>query len=132
MKKIQLFLLTFLFITGFCFATLSRHIDNPDLTLNNHGIECQCQTSESYVLSDIPEDKIYLTPNQVIVSDKGLFALIDGVTIKITQIQCDQNGPYIRASMFEKRCWNGHPVLCETCSGCARLLCQFRCKCWAN
>lgn len=136
MKKTLLVLFTFLFVTNLSFASLYRHTDNPDLTLNNHGVECQCKTTTAnypYPFEfDLPEDKVYVSPDQVIVSEEGLFIVVDSVCIKVREIQCDDEGPYVNAAIFEKRCWNGHPVLCDTCTGCSRLLCQFRCKCWAS
>lgn len=84
------------------------------------------------------EDKIYISPEQVIISQEGLFLVIDSTVYAIEQLNADASGIYVDVSFTYvanyvvnkgRSCKNGHMAICKTCKGCSSETCRYGCKC---
>lgn len=75
------------------------------------------------------EEKIYILPDQMILSKEGIFLITDRGLGLITQLNWDENGYYTGNIEF-KRCDNGHPQVCLDCHGCGNKKCIYRCNCY--
>lgn len=75
-------------------------------------------------------EKIYLEPEQVIISKEGLFINVYNAVFKIPKLHSDVAGIYVLANYLKvnKRCDNGHIIYCQ-CGGCCNRICKFRCRC---
>lgn len=78
------------------------------------------------------EDKVYVRPEHIHLSTKGIFVLTDTGRMHIEQLNCDENGIYYVVNKIDKitdKCPNGHKIWCLRCGGCVTRWCKFRCKC---
>lgn len=78
------------------------------------------------------EDRIYVDPEQISISNDGLFVLTDAGRERIDQLNCDENGIYYVVNKIDKiidKCPNGHKIWCRRCGGYVTRWCKFRCKC---
>ena len=80
---------------------------------------------------EVCRGKIYIEPDQVVVSNEGLFFIFEGVILPIPQLNYDSNGLYILSDfvMGRDRCPRGHSRGCYTCGGCLNYQCPYRCWC---
>ena len=75
------------------------------------------------------EDRIYLTSDQIIISDKEIIASIDGTLYALPILMSDEGGIYV-PSFFVGRygyCRNGHSLVCPKCWGCGNSTCVYKC-----
>jgi hypothetical protein len=76
------------------------------------------------------EDKIYLAPENVLITQEGIFYVQSNKIIEVDAIYTDCEGIYMRGKeKADNRCGNGHPLYHIECGGCANWWCNFRCKC---
>ena len=80
---------------------------------------------------EVCRGKKYIQPDQVVVSNEGLFFIFEGVILPIPQLNYDSNGLYILSDfvMGRDRCPRGHR-LCPFCrGGCVNFKCRHHCNC---
>lgn len=78
------------------------------------------------------EDKIYIQPHQLTITNEGIFIIVQGELILVRQLNCDEKGIYCLIEHLDKitdKCQNGHKMWCGRCGGCVVKWCKFRCKC---
>ena len=78
------------------------------------------------------ENKIYIHPDQLYITNKGIFIFIHGEQIIVHQLNCNENGIYCLIEHLDSisgQCKNKHPIWCKRCWGCVVKWCKFRCKC---
>ena len=99
---------------------------------------CEAQEITDRVSSDLDEyelvwDRIYIQPEQLFISNEGIFLFIQGSQVLVHQLNCDGYGIYCRLEQLDKitedRCYNKHPIWCRRCHGCVVRECPFHCKC---
>ena len=80
--------------------------------------------------------KLYVNPNDLLISEAGLFLVGASELISLKKVEFDEYGFYVVAAKNteirpkqESMCMNGHPIYHEECGGCANWWCNFRCKC---
>jgi hypothetical protein len=81
---------------------------------------------------EIVENKIYIQPEQILITHEGIFVLIEGAQVLVRQLNCDERGLFCFAEDLDKitdKCPNGHKIWCGRCGGCVTRWCKFRCKC---
>ncbi len=88
--------------------------------------------------TDYINSKVYITSDQLVVSDKGLFVLLEDASGLLTktlvpQVNYDENGLFISAEHLPspqvlERCPKGHVASCPKCFRCQVSSCRFRCK----
>lgn len=101
---------------------------------NNDAAHCstQCLSSNTLEGSKENKDKIYIQPEQIHISQEGIFIFDNEKCLRIEQLNCDENGIYVFATELDKitdKCPNGHKIWCGRCGGCVTRWCKFRCKC---
>lgn len=100
---------------------------------------CPCDANEKYLelKNRCIDEKIYLSPHELLVTDCGLFLLTRDTALPLTAIFSDANGIYINfpveaaGQMKAYTCPNGHDIYHRECGGCANWWCNFRCKCYS-
>jgi hypothetical protein len=75
------------------------------------------------------DDKIYIQPEQLIISSEGIFFVTQDLILPINQLNADCQGLFIPQVSPWGKCPNGHPVKCPNCIGCGNNCCAHRCKC---
>lgn len=90
--------------------------------------------ADDHILSEyrIEGDKIYIQPNQLNITNEGIFVIVQGEQVLVPQLNCDENGTYCLMEYLDKitdKCYNGHKIWCKRCLGCVVRYCKFRCKC---
>ncbi len=81
--------------------------------------------------------KIYISAQDVQVTDCGLFVHVDDEFFPVDGIYVDVLGLYINSIDANKneeitdQCPNGHKIYHRECQGCANWWCNFRCKCYS-
>lgn len=80
--------------------------------------------------------RIYIQPNQVILSQNSIFVVVNNEKIFVNQLGCDESGLYFMSHFLnlpkkptKERCTNNHTIWCKACSGCVFRYCRSRCKC---
>lgn len=99
--------------------------------------DCLGKEHEKKILYQIPEhetaeDKIFINENELLVTEEGLFVASNDLCCQISVLHSSKEGIFFFPSSIlglYRRCQNGHPILCDPCNGCARLLCDYRCAC---
>lgn len=110
----------------FCFFSLSPLVSSAA----NYSPDC----ISSNTLDDnkvVARDKIYIMPEQIYISQEGIFIFDKEAWIRVEQLNWDENGMYC-FGMLDKiidKCPNGHKIWCGRCGGCVTRWCKFRCKC---
>jgi len=113
----------FLFILLFCFLAFTAHAENFWHTLDMEHVDNEYR---------IEGDKVYIQPNQLNITDEGIFIALHGDQVLVRQLNCDENGIYCLMECLDKitdKCYNGHKIWCTRCWGCLVRYCKFRCKC---
>lgn len=82
------------------------------------------------------EERIYVSPTELVISNDGLFLIDSNELIPLLVIGLDEFGFYIEAKAKPEirpkknpTCVNGHPIYHKECGGCAHWWCNSRCKC---
>lgn len=85
------------------------------------------------------DEKIYLTTDQVVLSDCGIYILLKDVYGSLVKVQVPQLGgneiglyistEFIPSPQVIMRCPNFHPLSCPKCHGCTSQECPYGCKC---
>ena len=107
MRIIQALLLSFfVFFSSFCFA--NDYFDQIEMT-----------------------EKIYVSHDQIVLTETGMFIAAGNSLIPVNQINCDNNGFYIPPVMAwtKDQCPKGHYITCRRCNGCNWRRCEYACKC---
>lgn len=85
--------------------------------------------------------KIYVSSEELIISDQGLFLVEGDDLILLKSIGIDEIGIYVEKLVQDEQIgplkaptcvWCGHPIYCERpqgCGGCSNWWCGLRCKC---
>lgn len=56
---------------------------------------------ENYCVRCIQEDKIFLQPDKILITDKGIFLDVNGLEYyRLSQLQANEHGCYIQVSFF--------------------------------
>jgi hypothetical protein len=77
-------------------------------------------------------EKLYLEPEQVIISKNGIFLKIADTFYQSPELYSDDAGIYIPIHYVvtrHEKCDYGHLIICKRCGGCAGCVCPFRCHC---
>lgn len=95
--------------------------------------DCSCNHSYYHAHEDSEwfGRKVYIQPNQILISEDGIFVLDNEELVSISQLNHDENGMYIvrRPDKITDKCANGHKMWCGRCGGCVIRWCKFRCIC---
>jgi hypothetical protein len=97
-------------------------------------------TSAAFSQNMMDSGKVYVSADKMIVSDKGIFILLENedsmlTKVLVPQVNCDENGLFVLAEYIPlpqtmmERCPKFHPCACPICFGCNRADCPYRCKC---
>lgn len=89
-------------------------------------------TQETDASPEALETKTYICPEQIVVSNDGIFIFDNTSWLRVSQINCDMHGIYYRSERVDKitdKCPNGHKMWCGRCGGCVVRWCKFRCRC---
>lgn len=81
-------------------------------------------------ISENDSVKVYLSPDQVWISTKGIFVHFEGIAspLLVESLLCDNVGIYTYLMARNPKC--GHARACNRCNGCSPgNTCQYRCKC---
>lgn len=103
--------------------------------------EIRCDSFDvDYSSLNFNDDKVYISSDQLICSDNGIFILLqdsNGILAKtsVPQVNYDDNGLFVLATNIPlpqalMRCPNGHPRVCpkQGCMGCGNSKCPHRCR----
>lgn len=84
------------------------------------------------------DDKVYISSDQLVCSDNGIFVLLESADrllakISVSQVQFDAYGLFvlnsnIPAPQAVMRCPKGHPCTCPKCFSCRVPSCPYRCR----
>lgn len=88
---------------------------------------------------EIVEKRINIKADELLVTETGLYLLVDDEAFPLTGVFADENGLYVKVNLRKQdtirdTCHNGHKIYHYECGGCANWWCLFRCKChspWA-
>jgi hypothetical protein len=84
---------------------------------------------------NIDNQKIYISPNELVFTQEGIFLLHAQELIPIDAIFSDREGIFIidplKYDKITDTCPNGHKIYHLECGGCAWWYCNFRCKCYS-
>lgn len=108
MRMIQPLLMSFfVFFSSFCLANDDLYVDHTE------------------------NEKIYISHDQIVLTETGMFILADNSLIPVNQINCDTNGIYISPIMAwtKKKCIKEHEIKCRRCNGCSWRRCEHACWC---
>jgi hypothetical protein len=112
-KMLSIYLFIFWKMTNFCIATEANHEG----------------------LSIAGQEKIYVSHDQIVMTDQGIFLLVEEDSIPISELRCDASGIYIPSIMAwtKEKCPNGHDITCRRCYGCNwRRKCVYACDCGSD
>lgn len=75
------------------------------------------------------EDKIYIQPHQISLSNEGIYVMLeeDSIPEEVSVIQHDDKGLFIQARSLAP-C--GHGLGCKQCRGCSVRGCRNQCYCY--
>jgi hypothetical protein len=75
------------------------------------------------------ERRIYISPDQIVVTKEGIIAYPLGAEKPIAgkTLSFDEKGLYIKE--WKGPCWL-HDLWCKRCGGCGVLLCPMNCSCY--
>ena len=95
----------------------------------------QAEFDIDYSTLNCVENKIYFTHDHLILSDEGIFLLLQDqngmeVEIMISQLNFDANGLFVLAEQIGGTCRNNHPIWHRECGGCGVMWCPARCRCF--
>lgn len=84
-------------------------------------------------------DKIYISSDKILVTEKGIFVLFEGndstlTKVAVQQVNYDDNGMFVQVEHIPlplalERCGRWHLSSCSRCLGCDVSGCPFQCKC---
>src|ERR1700722_3492161 len=60
-------------------------------------------------------NKIYIQPEQLHITNGGIFIFIQSEQVLVRQLNCDENGIYCLTEHLDKitnKCYNQHPIWC--------------------
>ncbi len=69
----------------------------------------------------------YLDYEQIILTEDGMFAIIENNVFRVYQITHDENG--YACLVDYRKCPNDHPSVCLDCYGCRKKDCFYHCRC---
>jgi len=78
--------------------------------------------------------KIYVKPEEIKITENGIFYVKNEVILPIYSIHFDAEGFYIEYLDMDgiwDTCQNGHKIYHQYCGGCAIWGCPFICKCFS-
>ena len=80
---------------------------------------------------EMTEERLYVSPDQIILTEKGIFLMTDKGMRLIDRLECDENGIYIPSlvAWTKEKCPLGHEVTCRRCHGCNWRNCKHACWC---
>ena len=84
--------------------------------------------------SNLFESKIYVTPDEILLTKNGIYYLLHGEALPVISLNCDEKGVYIepvQQDSIRDSCPNGHKIYHTACMGCAFWWCPYRCKCYS-
>ena len=91
-----------------------------------------CDSTEIFNFNQTNVEKIYVSPDQIVLTNSGIFLIEGHELIPISNISYDDGGLFIPNFLVNKeRCDYGHSIKCKRCEGCSdRRSCPFRCRCY--
>ncbi len=118
-------ILKFFLFSIFCFC--------PILCSAN---ECSSNGLSHSVLHEyeVIGNKVYIQPEQLSIMHEGIYLIIQGKPVLVSQLNCDEKGIYCFIEYLDTisdKCYNGHKIWCTRCWGCVVRECNFHCKCVA-
>ena len=91
-----------------------------------------CVGNEIFTPSEeMSGEKCYVSPEQIVLTEKGILLMTDRGVSLIDRLECDENGIYVPSLMTwtKANCHNGHEIKCRRCHGCCHRDCQYACWC---